>query len=168
MSRVEDAQNTERERNARRSSRRIFLVGGGIASLATATFLIRDGGILGKNITILEELDRLGGSLDGSGAPDSGYIVRGGRMMESKYLCTYDLFSSIPTLDRSRTVTQEIFEWNEIIKTGSHARLVRDGQPIDAPEFGLSEQHILKIERLVAEPEGLLGGMHRRRKPFSF
>ena len=34
--------------------------------------------------------------------------MRGGRMIESKYLCTYGLFSSIPTLDESKTVTQEI------------------------------------------------------------
>ncbi len=32
----------------------IYLVGGGIASLAEAAFLIRDGGILGLGITILE------------------------------------------------------------------------------------------------------------------
>ena len=28
-------------------------------------------------------------------------------------LCTFDLFSSIPTLDYSRTVTQETFAWND-------------------------------------------------------
>jgi oleate hydratase len=78
--------------------------------LAGAPFFIRDGGILGKNITIFEELDGLGGSLDGSGTSEEGYVVRGGRMMESKYLCTHDLFSTIPTVDRSRTVTEEIFE----------------------------------------------------------
>lgn len=78
-------------------------------------------------------------------------------MIESKYLCTYDLFSSVPTLDGKQTVTQEIFEWNEIIKTGSKSRLVRAGHKIDAPEFGLSEKHILTIEKLAIEPEALLG-----------
>ena len=34
-------------------------------------------------------------------------------MIESKYVCTYDLFSSIPTLDGAKTVTQEIFDWNQ-------------------------------------------------------
>jgi len=80
-----------------------------------------------------------------------------GRMIESKYLCTYELFSSIPTLDGSKTVTQEIFDWNETMKTSSKSRLVRKGQRIDGPEFGLSEQHILNLERLAAEPEGMLG-----------
>ncbi len=34
---------------------KVYLVGGGIASLAAAAFLIRDGDIPGHNITILEE-----------------------------------------------------------------------------------------------------------------
>jgi oleate hydratase len=52
--------------------------------------MIRDGDVPGHNITILEELDKLGGSLDGSGSPQ-----RGGRMLESKYLCTYELVACV-------------------------------------------------------------------------
>ena len=55
-----------------------YLVGGGIASLAAAVFLIRDAGVPGKDILIFEQGGRLGGSLDGSGGPDTGYLVRGG------------------------------------------------------------------------------------------
>jgi oleate hydratase len=134
-----------------------YLVGGGIASMAAAAFLIRDGDFLGHNITILEELNDIGGSLDGSGSAEKGYVLRGGRMLESKYLCTYELFSSIPTLDESKTVTEEIFAWNETMKTSSKSRLVRDGIRQTAPEFGLSEKHILTIERLALEPEAILG-----------
>jgi len=140
-----------------RAETKTHLVRGGIASLAAAATLIRDGDLLGKNITIYEELDRVGGALDGAGDAEHGYIVRGGRMIESKYLCTYDLFSSVPTLDGKQTVTQEIMQWNEITKTGSKSRLVRGGHKIDAPEFGLSEKHILTIEKLAIEPEALLG-----------
>ena len=136
---------------------KIYLVGGGIASLAAAAFLIRDADILGHNITILEELDRPGGSLDGAGSAQDGYVRRGGRMFESKFLCTYDLFSSIPTLDESKTVTREIFDWSETIKTSSKCRLVRGGQRQTAPAFGLSERHILDIVRLSLEPEVMLG-----------
>ncbi|MGB8010209.1 MAG: oleate hydratase [Terriglobales bacterium] len=135
----------------------ITLVGAGIASLAAAAFLIRDGDVPGQNITILEESAAIGGSLDAAGNAKDGYFMRGGRMLESKYLCTYDLFSSIPCLDESKTVTQEIFNWNETMKTASKSRLFRDGHRIDAPKFGLSEKHILTIERLELEPEGLLG-----------
>jgi len=146
-----------RHAGADRSTAQVYLVGGGIASLAAAVFMIRDGDVPGDNITILEELDKLGGSLDGSGSPQTGYVLRGGRMLESKYLCTYGLFSSIPTLDGSRTVTQEIFDWNETMQTSSKSRLVRDGHRETAPEFGVSEKHILTIERLALEPEAMLG-----------
>ena len=134
-----------------------YLVGGGIASMAAAAFMIRDGDIVGHNITIIDEGDRLGGSLDGAGSAQHGYVLRGGRMFESKYLCTFDLFASIPTLDGNRTVTQDIIDWNETMKTSSKSRLVRDGHRETAPEFGLSERHILTIERLALEPEGMLG-----------
>ncbi|MGB8886297.1 MAG: oleate hydratase [Candidatus Korobacteraceae bacterium] len=135
----------------------IYLVGGGIASMAAAAFLIRDADVPGHNITIFEESAKIGGSLDAAGSAADGYVMRGGRMIESKYLCTFDLFSSIPTLDESKTVTQEIFDWNETMKTASKSRLFRDGHRVDAPKFGLSEKHILTIERLELEPEGMLG-----------
>ena len=48
----------------------IYLVGGGIASLAAAAFFIRDGDIPGRNITILEESEKIGGSLDAAGTPE--------------------------------------------------------------------------------------------------
>jgi len=140
-----------------KSAAKAYLVGGGIASLAAAVFMIRDGDILGHNITIFEELDKVGGSLDGAGSPRDGYVLRGGRMLERKYLCTYDLFSSIPNLDESKTVTQEIFDWNDTMKTSSKSRLFRGGRRETAPEFNLSESHILTIERLALEPEAMLG-----------
>ena len=140
-----------------RSSMHAHLVGGGIASFAAAAILIRDGDMLGKNITVYEQLDRFGRALDGSGNPEFGYLVRGGRMFESMYLCTYDLFSTIATLDMRQTVTQEIFEFNEVIKTGSKARLIRDGRRLVAPQFGLAEREILMIERLILAPESALG-----------
>ncbi len=146
-----------RGRDSDRAATKVYLVGGGIASLAAAVFLIRDDDVLGRNITVLEELDKIGGSLDGAGSPRDGYVLRGGRMFESKYLCTYDLFSSIPTLDGSKTVTQEIFAWNETMKTSSKSRLFRDGHRLDAPQFGLDEGHILGLERLAIEPEAMLG-----------
>jgi oleate hydratase len=101
--------------------------------------------------------NKLGGSLDAAGTSADGYVMRGGRMLESKYLCTYDLFSSIPTLDESKTVTQEILEWNQLMKTSNKSRLFRDGHRLDALKFGLSEKHIFTIEGLELEPEGLLG-----------
>ena len=108
-------------------------------------------------ITVLEALDKPGGSLDGGGSPQEGYVVRGGRMLESKYLCTYDLFDSIPTLDGRSSVTKEIFDWNETIRTSSKARFVRDGRRENTPPYGLAETQLLTLGRLSLEPEALLG-----------
>jgi oleate hydratase len=50
-----------------------YLVGGGIGSLAAAAFMVRDGGLHGEHITILEAAPIMGGSLDGAGDPAGGY-----------------------------------------------------------------------------------------------
>lgn len=134
-----------------------YIVGGGVASLAAAAFLIRDADIPGSHITILEASESLGGSLDAAGSPEAGYVMRGGRMFEDKYVCTFDLFSSIPTLDGSRSVTQEIFDWNKTIITNSKARLFRNGHRDDAPAFGLSEKQITILEWFGIVPESSLG-----------
>ncbi len=147
----------EHDRITAQNDSKVYLIGGGIASLAAAAFLIRDAQVPGRNIVILEQLDRLGGSLDGAGSAADGYVLRGGRMIESKYLCTFDLFSSIPTLDGAKTVTQEIFDWNALMPTSSKCRLVRGGRRIEAPAYGLSEEDIQALERVAVEPEGMLG-----------
>jgi oleate hydratase len=136
---------------------KVYLVGGGIASMAAAAFMIRDVDVLGHNITIFESLKKPGGSLDGAGSPERGYSLRGGRMFESKYLCTLDLFASIPTLDGKTTVTAETLAWNERMPTSSKSRLLLHGQRQTAPAFDLPEHDILTIERLVFESEGVLG-----------
>jgi oleate hydratase len=136
---------------------RFHLIGSGIASLAAAVFLIRDGKIAGRNITIYGDQPKPGGSLEGAGSPETGYIARGGRVLEPHYVCTYDLFSSIPALDGSRSVTQEIFACNEALKTYSHARLVRGGRKMSSPHFGLSERHRLNLMELALSPESVLG-----------
>ena len=59
-----------------------YLVGGGIASLAAAGFLIRDGQMDGNRITIYEGSNICGGCLDGIKDPNEGYLFRGEREME--------------------------------------------------------------------------------------
>ena len=76
-----------------------YLVGSGLASLAAACFLVRDGQMKGENIHILEELPLPGGSLDGIFNPDRGFIIRGGREMENHFECLWELFRSIPSLE---------------------------------------------------------------------
>ena len=46
------------------STTKAYLVGSGIGSLFAAAFMIRDGGMPGRNITIFEAMAGPGGSLD--------------------------------------------------------------------------------------------------------
>ena len=62
------------------SEKHAYFVGGGLASLAGAVYLLEDGGFKGENIHIIEALPILGGSNDGAGSKEKGFICRGGRM----------------------------------------------------------------------------------------
>ncbi len=88
-----------------------YLVGAGLASLASAVFLIRDGQMKGNKIHIFEELDLPGGSLDGIQQPDKGFIIRGGREMENHFECLWDLFRSVPSLEIENASVLDEFYW---------------------------------------------------------
>jgi oleate hydratase len=138
--------------------RKVYLVGGGIASLASVAYFIRDGNINPSNITIYEELNIAGGSLDGSGSPENGYVMRGGRMLNFSYLCTYDLFSFIPSLnDPGIMVLDEIKAFNQNIKTHANARVVEDGKIIDVSSMEFSNQDRLDLIEMMSVSESHLG-----------
>ena len=86
-------------------------LGSGLASLAGAVFLIRDGQMLGENITILEEQSLPGGALDGIEEPEKGFVIRGGREMENHFECLWDLFRSIPSLEIPNASVLDEFYW---------------------------------------------------------
>lgn len=137
-----------------------YIVGGGIASLASAVFLIRDGRIPGKNIRLFEETGVLGGSLDGQGSPEGGYITRGGRMMNFEtFECTWDLLKSIPSLDDPKiTVMDEIVVFNKTGRTHARARLVdANRQKVDGASLGLSWRDRFDLLKLSARSEDSIG-----------
>lgn len=128
----------------------VYLVGSGIASLASAVYLIKDAHILGQNIHILEQDKVAGGALDGSGGQNKGYLTRGGRMFEKHYVCTFNLLSYIPTLDDPNvTVTEEIFAFNKKFVSNAQARLLKDRKIMDVSSFGLSMKDKAKILELI-------------------
>lgn len=55
------------------SEAQVYLIGGGIASLASAVYLEKDAGVPAANIHILEKDKVVGGCLDGVGNNDEGY-----------------------------------------------------------------------------------------------
>ena len=137
-----------------------YIVGSGIASLSAAVLLIRDGAWPGTSIRILEELSIAGGALDGSGDAVNGYVTRGGRMWtEEAYVCLWNVLDSIPTLgDPARSVKDDVWAFNDVWHSNSHARLIGKGPTIlDATDLGFSLHDRLELTRLLATPERVIG-----------
>ncbi|MCP3405707.1 oleate hydratase [Bradyrhizobium sp. CCGB01] len=88
-----------------------WFIGAGLAALAGAAFLIRDGHMAANRITILERLMLPGGALDGIKQPEKGFVIRGGREMEDHYECLWDLFRSIPSLELKGASVLDEFYW---------------------------------------------------------
>ena len=138
----------------------VYLIGGGIGSLAAAAFMIRDGGLPGENISIFEANPLLGGSLDGAGNPETGYSLRGGRMLTTdNYECAWDLYKSIPSLTREgKTVFDETVEFNEKNRSYAMARLV-DSRRAKVPvtSMGFSPHDRIELLKLSQADEEALG-----------
>ncbi|PXV91142.1 oleate hydratase [Lachnotalea glycerini] len=140
-------------------NKKAYLLGGGIGSLASAAFLIRDAHMSGKNIHIMEQLEVIGGSMDGAGMAESGYTARGGREIEEHFECFMDLYSFIPSLkDKNRSVLDEFVELNKQEPIESHCRLVeKQGQRADFSSLGLSTMNAMQLARLHMLTEEALG-----------
>ena len=137
-----------------------YMVGAGLASLSAAIFLIRDGHVPGKNIHIFEELNVTGGSMDGSGDADHGYVLRGGRMFdEEAYACTFDAMRDIPSLtDPKVTILDEFNAFNKKIYISGKARLIdNDGNIIDTSSLGFNLADRLALMDIMVKPEDSFG-----------
>ena len=142
-------------------SKRAFLIGSGIASLAAAEYLMRDGHMKGNQITIYEQSGMPGGSLDGAGNPEDGFVVRGGREMEAHYECLWDLCSQIPSIEEDgRTVLDEFKELNDIDPNFSNVRSIYNrGEKRRRTDLGLSEKNSKELTKLLLAKEENLGAI---------
>lgn len=136
-----------------------YLVGSGLASLAAAAFLVRDGQMKGENIHILEELPIAGGSLDGILNPTRGFIIRGGREMENHFECLWDLFRSIPSLEVENASVLDEFYWlNKEDPNFSKCRVIENrGHQIETDgKFTLSDKSSEEMMKLFLTSESKL------------
>ena len=140
-------------------NKRAFLIGSGIASLAAAEYLMRDGHMKGSQITIFEQDGLSGGAMDGAGNPQDGYIVRGGREMEEHYECVWDLYGKIPSIEEEgRTVLEEFKELNDVEPSYSKVRLIYNrGEKDNSNTLGLNKEHVKALTNLLLTKEDDLG-----------
>ncbi|MDW2796991.1 oleate hydratase [Clostridium boliviensis] len=139
-----------------------YFVGGGLGSLAGAAYLIRDGKMPGNQITIFEGMPIFGGSNDGIGTPEKGFVCRGGRMLnEETYENFWELFRSIPSLGNpDRSVTDEILDFDHAHPTSAKARLIdKDGNILNVKSMGFTQSERMALLRLMNTPEEKLDDM---------
>ena len=133
-----------------------YIVGSGLAALAAACFLVRDGQMPGDHIHILEAMDVAGGACDGIFDPSRGYVMRGGREMEDHFECLWDLFRSIPSLEKPGASVLDEFYWlnkhdpnyslcRATVDRGRDART--DGK------FNISQKGCMEIMKLFMTPD---------------
>jgi oleate hydratase len=138
-----------------------YIVGGGLASLASAAYLLREGAVGGEQICIFEEAGQMGGSLDAVLLDaDQGYSMRGFRMLEENvYSCMLDLLSFIPSLEcPGLSAMEEFKQFNERVKVRSTARLVENGDIAAAFPFDLNWQDRFSVLWVLTRPESSLKG----------
>lgn len=143
-------------------NQQVYFIGGGLASMAGAAYLIRDANFNGEHIHIIEGMHILGGSNDGTGNVKNGFVCRGGRMLnEETYENFWELFSSIPSLEMpNQSVTEEILNFDHLHPTHAQARLVdREGNILDAHSMGFNNSDRIAMTRLLAIPEEKLDDM---------
>lgn len=133
-----------------------YLVGSGLASLAAACFLVRDGQMKGEHIHILEQLKVPGGSCDGIDDPTRGYVMRGGREMEDHFECLWDLFRSIPSIETEGVSVLDEYYWlNKHDPNSSlcRATLNRGEDAHTDNKFELSDKAAMEIMTLFFTPD---------------
>lgn len=123
-------------------STQVYIVGGGIAGLSAVVAALRDGHVQGKNIYILEELQVMGGVMDGKGTPKEGYASRGARLInEEAYKCYFDILSGVPSLK----------DQEEMEKQGFKVETPLDYKPektLKDEIFAFNETHLLHASTL--------------------
>ena len=90
---------------------RAWIVGSGLAGLAAAVFLVRDAGVPGENVTVVEKGRLPGGALDGLDVPEKGFVIRGGRELENHMECLWDMMRSVPSLEIEGASVLDEFAW---------------------------------------------------------
>lgn len=136
-----------------------YIVGSGLAGLAAASFLVRDGQMNGERIHILEKEALAGGACDGYKYDNIGYVMRGGREMDNHFECMWDLFRSIPSIKTEGVSVLDEYYWlNKRDPNFSHMRAtVNRGEDARTDgKFGLPDMGALQIMKLFFTPDEAL------------
>ncbi len=142
-------------------NRKAYIVGGGIAGLAAAAFLVDDAGMPGENITVYEKRQDVGGCCGVIGT-DSAYVCPGERELEPHMECLWYMCSKIPSLDTpGRTVLDETVDANRELPIHSECRCLQNQGHIweGIHDYRMDPETTEKLQKFITEPEKDLENM---------
>ncbi|CAL6099740.1 Myosin-cross-reactive_antigen [Hexamita inflata] len=141
------------------TTRKAYFVGSGVGSMTAAFFLMRDAGFKGEDIKMLETLKIGGGSCDGTGSVENGFITRGGRMFNfPTFECTWEVLKEIPSNTEGKSVYQETVDFNRDNCKNSKSRVVdKNGCRLDVQDMGFTMSDRMQLLKLVETPEEKMG-----------
>lgn len=88
-----------------------YIIGTGLAGLAAAFYLVRDGQMKGEHIHVFEKLELAGGSCDGKKDITKGFYMRGGREMDNHFECMWDMFKDVPSIETPNVSVLDEYYW---------------------------------------------------------
>ncbi len=136
-----------------------YIIGTGLAGLTAAFYLVRDGGVKGEHIHLLEKLELAGGSCDGRRDVTKGFYMRGGREMDNHFEIMWDVFRDVPSLETPGiSVLDEYYRLNKRDPNYSLCRAtVNRGEDAHTDkEFRLDKESALALSKLFITPEKAL------------
>ena len=120
----------------------VYIVGFGIASLATAVYLIRHKIVPPQRVTIFEAGDHFGGAMGASMVdvppdpryplrPKRAYVLPAIRILEDHYACALDLLGRFPCVnDASKTIAEDTIDFNRQRPYDDRARLLNSAREV--------------------------------------
>ena len=140
----------EKPKDADRKS--AYIIGTGLAGLAAAFYLVRDGQVKGSRIHLLEKLELAGGSCDGRKDVSE---------MDNHFECMWDMFRDVPSIETPGVSVLDEYYW--LNKHDPNYSLCRASEKCgkDAhtdKKFNLDKESSLALAKLFMTPEKDLEG----------
>lgn len=134
-------------------NKQIYIIGGGLASLSAAFYLIKDCKISGENIHIIEASNVLGGNEYFLGNAEDGYFWPYIKPINKDlYKNYFELLDNIPSLEnKDKSIASKIIEFNKLHKPITKGRVIdKNCNIIDISKNGLSIKDKILISKLFA------------------
>ena len=136
-----------------------YIVGTGLAALATACFLVRDGQMKGEHVHLFEKCQLPGGACRSRRIPGVGYAMAAEQALDEHCEVLWDLMRSVPSLELDdASIFDEAYWLDRDDPNVSQCRVTeKRGEALGA-KFGLSDQACAELWKLFAASDDELSG----------